>query len=346
VPDNAASPLLGPPVAIRQSATGAIFRFDGLGSGRRVYLRKKHANPLRKGGIEIMNTSSRLRLAGLLQAAASRLPRGIKEPIKAALLRLALDAGIDFAKLAKDSGIDLSTMLEITSLDGFTIAYRQGTADQAVLQESFHDDIFFSGVPEYMPQDTDVVIDVGAHIGTFALIAASKVPHGGVYAIEACKDNFNLLRINVGLNNAANVSVHHLAVSDKRGTCTLYHAAGNWSHSVVHRFSGRGEEVDCCTLRQFLDETGISRCDFIKFNCEGAEFPILLTSSTDVLERIRMMLVLYHCDLWKTNSAEDLISHLEASGFECQVRYRSEQRGWIVATNQRQNSSEPGQTRK
>jgi hypothetical protein len=46
-----------------------------------------------------------------------------------------------------------------------------------------------------------------------------------------------------------------------------------------------------------------------------------------------MMLVLYHCDLWTTNPLDDLISHLGASGFECEIRYQTESRGWIVAVN-------------
>jgi hypothetical protein len=52
-----------------------------------------------------------------------------------------------------------------------------------------------------------------------------------------------------------------------------------------------------------------------------------------------MMLVLYHCDLWEKNSEEDLVSHLQASGFECTIRNRSEKRGWIVATNRTWNAA-------
>jgi FkbM family methyltransferase len=227
-----------------------------------------------------------------------------------------------------------SSILKIASFGGFAVAYRQGTADESVLEESFDQDIFFSGVPEYQPRDTDVVIDVGAHIGAFALLAASKVPHGTVYAIEACEDTFNFLRINTALNGIRNLSTYHLALSDRRGTCTLYYGGtGNWSYSVVHQWSDRGEEVKCCTLQQFFEETGIRRCNFIKFNCEGAEFPILLASPADLLRRVQMMLVLYHCDLWTTNPLDDLISHLEASGFECKIRYQTESRGWIVAVN-------------
>jgi hypothetical protein len=97
--------------------------------------------------------------------------------------------------------------------------------------------------------------------------------------------------------------------------------------------SACSEAVECCTLEEFFGETGITRCSFMKLNCEGAEFPILLASPANVLRRVGMMLVLYHCDLWTKNSAEDLVSHLQTSGFECKIRNRTEKRGWIVATN-------------
>jgi FkbM family methyltransferase len=230
-------------------------------------------------------------------------------------------------------GIDRSSMLKIDSFNGFEMAYRQSTADESVLKDSFDHDIFFPGAPEYQPGEADVIIDIGAHIGTFAVLAASKVPRGAVHALEACEDTFNFLRINAALNRRGNLHPHHLALFDRRGTCTLHHDSGNWGHSVVRQLSDRSETVECCTLQQFFAEAGIQRCSFIKFNCEGAEFPILLASPPDVLRRARVMLVLYHCDLWSANSKEDLFSYLEASGFRCTLRNCTQNRGWIIATN-------------
>lgn len=259
----------------------------------------------------------------VLKRTCSRLlPQRLNKAIKA-----------EMARLYMTSGIELGSMLKIDSFAGFEMAYRQGTADELVLENSFDHDIFFSGVPEYQPCETDVIVDVGAHIGTFAILAASKVSRGAVYSIEACKESFDYLRINAALNQAKNLSIHRLAIYDRRGACTLHYDRGNWGHSVVCQFSERGETVDCCTLQQFFEENGISRCDFLKFNCEGAEFPTLLSSSAEALRRVRIMLVLYHCDLWTRNSQEDLVAHLQACGFDCKIRNRTEKRGWIIAVN-------------
>ena len=226
---------------------------------------------------------------------------------------------------------DRPSKLALRSYGSFEMAFRKGTADEAVLKRSFEHDELLAAVPEYVPSVYDTIIDVGAHVGGFALLAASKVPQGRVFAIEASADTFDFLRINVALNRAANISTHHLALLDRRGTCTLHHDWGNWGHSAVKRLSYRSEEVSCCTLAGFMDEQHIAHCDFIKLNCEGAEFPILLSSSVATLQKFSRMLVLYHGDLWSKQTESDLIRHLTDCGFRCDVRNKTEKRGWIFA---------------
>jgi FkbM family methyltransferase len=228
---------------------------------------------------------------------------------------------------------DSPSMLAIEAIDGFEVAYRKGTADEEVLKDSFSHDIFYPGVPEYKPAERDVIIDVGAHIGTFSLLSSRKLGHGKVYAIEASQDTFNILRINVALNRLANVSVHHLAISDNEGEVTLHYDRGNWGHSIVKALSRFSETVKSTTLSRFLKINNIESCQFIKFNCEGAEFPILLSTPPRILQRFGTILVLYHCDLWTRNTQADLISHLQSTGFRCVVRNQTRERGWIVATN-------------
>ena len=223
--------------------------------------------------------------------------------------------------------------IKIGSFAGFDVAYRKGTADEIVIVDSIERDVFFSGVPEYHPADDHVIIDVGAHIGTFSLLAASKVPRGKVYAIEPCEDSFNLLRINVALNRAVNISVHQLAISDRNGSCTLYYDIRNWGHTVVKNLTSHGETVKTFTLTDFLEINSIDKCHFMKLNCEGAEFPILLSTKHNVLQHFETILVLYHCDLWRSNTEVDLLSHFHHSGFNTIIRNRSEERGWIIATN-------------
>lgn len=228
---------------------------------------------------------------------------------------------------------DKSYRVRIGSFGGFSVAYREGTADEHVIASSFDHDVFFPRVPEYRPADDHVIIDIGAHIGTFALLASRNVKCGKVYAIEACESSFTFLRLNVALNSAANISMHHLAIADRPGTCRLHYDRHNWGHSTAYSRSICGETVECCTLSDFLESNNIRRCDFLKLNCEGAEFPILLSTPSSVLQRFDVIFVMYHCDLWPANTETDLLSHLKSCAFNTVVRDRSETRGCIIATN-------------
>jgi FkbM family methyltransferase len=224
--------------------------------------------------------------------------------------------------------------LTVRNVSGFHIAHRRGTADDQVLGHSFDNDIFLSWVPEYRPRPGDTVMDVGAHIGDFSLLAASFVRPGLVYAIEPGQENAQLLLLNKLLNDADNVCVEPLALERIDGLVTLYHFEDEWdtwAHTTTKSLGFRQEQVRAETLRHFFARRHIARVDFAKFNCEGAEFPILIGSSGGVLRTIERMLVLYHADLVDGACLEELIRHVRASGFRVRVRDLREDRGWLFA---------------
>jgi FkbM family methyltransferase len=256
----------------------------------------------------------------MLLAAYARCGVALASPKKAGNARAAFHTG------------ESPYHMEIAQVGGFEVAFRAGTADEFVLEQSFDHDIFFTGVPEYRPKEDDVIIDVGAHIGTFSLLAASKVPKGRVYAIEASRETFCYLRTNVALNRLTNIDVTQVALSDKAGTTTLFHHEENWGHSIMKQLSARSEIVVTESLSELVARKGIGRIDFMKFNCEGAEFPILMSAPMELLERINMMLVLYHCDLATNASLDALIARLGHAKFATDIRQQTEHRGWLVAT--------------
>jgi FkbM family methyltransferase len=235
---------------------------------------------------------------------------------------------------ARTATFDQPSGVDIVHVGKFEIAYRRTTADEEVLKESFDNDISFPAIRDHHISSDDIVIDVGAHIGTFSLLASERVPSGIVHAIEASIDSYSLLRINVALNKRNNIRTHRLALAGGAGTLKLYYDQGNWGHSVVHQLSDRFEEVPATSLTDFLDSNQIERCRLLKMNCEGAEFPILLQTAPATLARIETLLVLYHCDLRRTNSLSDLEQQLKGAGFKLDIRASSDLRGWIVASRQ------------
>jgi FkbM family methyltransferase len=215
--------------------------------------------------------------------------------------------------------------------DGRLLAYRLQSVDTAVLHHSFDNDIFFAAIPDLALADDAVIVDVGAHIGTFTLLASEKVARGRVFAIEASQETFNLLAANVELNQRSNIELAHLALAGHDGPVTLHHdPEGNYGHSITKPLSSSHEVVDGVTLERYLADRALTAVALAKFNCEGGEFPILLTAPAATLRRIAAMVILYHCDL-AGQPASTLIDHLHGAGFTTRTREDSAERGWIIA---------------
>ena len=73
-----------------------------------------------------------------------------------------------------------------------------------------------------------VVLDIGAHIGHFTILAASVVGVGGaVYSFEPAPRNFQRLSENIKLNHfEAHVEALPIAISDHMGTVEFYDDGG------------------------------------------------------------------------------------------------------------------------
>jgi FkbM family methyltransferase len=126
---------------------------------------------------------------------------------------------------------------------------------------------------------SDVFIDLGANEGYFSIIAAALVPEGRVFAVEAQPALRNVLLANVSSNNASNVTVCTLAVSDRNGEARLFvrSSINNMGSRLDVPFSlGFGSElVQTRTLKEFCCEHAIDRARLLKVDCEGAEIQII-----------------------------------------------------------------------
>ncbi len=124
----------------------------------------------------------------------------------------------------------------------------------------------------------DVVMDVGAHIGSYTVRAARMVGREGlVISLEPDPENFRLLMLNIKLNNINNVIVLPYAVSDKNGKIILHRSLEPGWHSIVRvpdRHIG-DVEVHCTTLDTIVNRLGLRKIDWLKIDVEGAEVSVL-----------------------------------------------------------------------
>ncbi len=84
-------------------------------------------------------------------------------------------------------------------------------------------------------KEGDVVLDLGANIGYFTLIAAKLVGvNGKVYAFEPDPTNFSFLKRNVEINNYKNVVCEQKAVSNENGKLKLFlHKFQTGAYTIV-----------------------------------------------------------------------------------------------------------------
>jgi FkbM family methyltransferase len=163
-----------------------------------------------------------------------------------------------------------------------------------------------------------IVVDIGACLGGFAVFAAKRAPGILVHAFEPAPDSYHLLRQNLELNHVANVITHRAAVAAASGPLTLYTFAGHAEQNSMTPSRSRGAAtavtVDALALADLFESLGIARCDFLKIDCEGAEFGILMSAPPELFGRVGHICMEYH-DGVTTYDHTDLLRHFERLGF-------------------------------
>ncbi|MCB9854688.1 MAG: FkbM family methyltransferase [Phycisphaerales bacterium] len=134
------------------------------------------------------------------------------------------------------------------------------------------------------------IIDLGSHVGTFAVSAASANPGARVIAVEACRKNLVFLRRNA--DAIPNIEVCPIAIATVSGIVPFeedYYSGGG---VVIATEKGIPNEktvdfaqqqrylVKGLSLHDFCVETNLLRIDLMKMDLEGLEHE-LLTGQSD-----------------------------------------------------------------
>lgn len=157
-----------------------------------------------------------------------------------------------------------------------------------------------------------LVVDVGANVGVFSLFAG-RVGRL-VYSIEPASSNFSRLESNVA--GSRNIIPLHLACAAQDGRAGLSLSGEPIAFSLkTHEDQGKHEMVDVISLGTLFDRYNISRCDFLKLDCEGSEFDIILGSEPALFKRISRIVLEYHEHLSDKYTHQDLLRRLQGLGF-------------------------------
>jgi len=123
----------------------------------------------------------------------------------------------------------------------------------------------------------DTVLDIGANVGYYTLIAAKRAGEAGrVYAFEPDPESFEILERNLRINGLSNVTAEQKAVSSQKGTLTLYLASRNKADHRIYRHedSKSAVQVEAVPLDDYFRGHD-RRVDVVKIDTQGAEALIL-----------------------------------------------------------------------
>ncbi len=143
-------------------------------------------------------------------------------------------------------------------------------------------DLFYSTI-----NSGDIVLDIGANVGYFTLIAAKKVgSEGKVYAFEPVERNYKRLERNLEINDTRNVKTFNFGLSDREEVLPMVIPEGNFGESTIgeknftalvkgQKTKNRRIKAKFFAFDYFNRIEEISNVNVIKVDVEGAELKVL-----------------------------------------------------------------------
>ena len=121
------------------------------------------------------------------------------------------------------------------------------------------------------------VVDVGANVGKWSLLAAERFPQATLLALEIVPATAEELRART--SGRDRIRPFNLGLADHTGTVTIRYNPAVSAHATLTAYphSWEGQRIECRVMRgdDFLAREGIREVDFLKIDVEGVEHLVL-----------------------------------------------------------------------
>lgn len=213
--------------------------------------------------------------------------------------------------------------LNLHKTDGYIIQNRNLAEAQKIVEEKFVKNEY-----EFkLSTNTPKIIDAGAHIGITTLYFKKKYPESKIIAFEPDKQNCLLFEENMKVNNIHGVVCVNAALSNKKGTASLFTSNENenpwtWGNTIVKNLWGPNDpdnkEIQVSTV--LLSDYITSPVDILKLDIEGAE-EIVLYEIKEKLFLINNIVLEFHGTKFNKehNKIEKIILLLLQNGFDVKI---------------------------
>ncbi|NNM64576.1 MAG: FkbM family methyltransferase, partial [Burkholderiales bacterium] len=191
-------------------------------------------------------------------------------------------------------------------------------------------EIFVDGCYDVsLPTGNPVIIDVGANTGLFIIRMKQIYPHATVFGYEPMPANFLQPNENLALSNFSDCHVFMSGIGATTRKAELFTHEKNIGGHSLYASQGKGGghmTVDLLSLSDALQNIGggDKACDFLKLDCEGAEYEIIKSINQEMARNIR-------CIIFEATPA--LYSVQETTDHLCNLGYQVKKyRGLWLAT--------------
>lgn len=174
-------------------------------------------------------------------------------------------------------------------------------------------------------ENGDLVLDVGAHYGEYAVLFAALVGNQGrVVSFEPDDDARPMLSANVALNHFADrVTIEKLAAFDRVTELPFFARGGNAQSSLARTGLGGSDSdadvqkysVSTIRLDEYITRASLSMPNVMKVDVEGAELHAL-RGAEGIVRSNALILCELHPYAWKEldSSFEEILRLVEDSG--------------------------------
>jgi len=169
------------------------------------------------------------------------------------------------------------------------------------------------------PGNVQTIVDIGANVGLFSLLARHRFPAASIHAYEPDKTVLGFTERNLA---GCNVVLHGEGVADADGHCSIISRGSTRGNRTIPTNKG----TKLTSLGAVVERVGGS-IDLLKIDCEGAEWDIF--RDKDAMANVRAIRMEYH--LWDGRTVDDLRKVAAQLGFRISIKSQADKGGYGIA---------------
>jgi FkbM family methyltransferase len=170
-------------------------------------------------------------------------------------------------------------------------------------------------------EENDLVIDIGFNYGLFSLTSLKYKPS----KIIAFEPNPKLVKTFTEFYNGDIIKLYQKAVSNENGRTVFYENLDPGMSSIFQEINnvsrGNSYEVEIINFNDFIINNNIKNIDYLKVDCEGAEYGIFESIPYNFLkDNVKKVVIEFHHQI-NDEKVQTLIDKLKNCNFNLKIVY-------------------------